>query len=417
MSVSQLVAPTLPAEIIDAIIDILHDDWQALATCASISTVWRSQALFHLSKGVTISARRPPFSEASRFMEVFHPESLLADVLTALVVRGRGRSVDLPYMLHLAHLRNLRSLSLVGLMVRSSKKLQNLFASCTQALEELCLDRLGLVSAPRASSSRRMDDYQALSHGICAFPQLRTLRLRFSGANSGSAVIHNAVRHSLMHGAWSSIHLHTLSLHILWHESVLLYWAPIVTRMQESLQVARVTLRRPLDPDHSFDSALAQCAGLQSLTLCINPVEDAQRAHYPDILASLAAWLMPPRCLFTRSLHELTIILHYPMQPMLSHSSVTRTAHGLLTDFAGVLLPSTYPHLSGLKIFLYDDASDVQGPQSDLQYAGTSHMVETPLREEHVASITSALRPLQDGGVRVEVQHAASFATLLDAAL
>ncbi|KAI0350755.1 hypothetical protein OH77DRAFT_1001940 [Trametes cingulata] len=407
----------LPAEIVDAIIDLLHDDWQALATCASMSSAWRSRALVHLSKSVTIVSRRPPFAEALRFMRVFRPGSVLADALTTLVVRGRGRSADLPYMLDLAHFRNLRSLSLVGLTVRTINKLRDFLASCPQSIEELCFDRLSLVNIPLAVGGG--DGSRALLQGIRPFPRLRALRLRLWDDDYGCHAVHYALYESLIVGAWSSVLLRTLSVHTFGREWNLPTGASLVGRMQGTLQDVRVTPWRPVDPDDALMSALSRCASLQKLTLCFVPVDDAHRARYPHILESLATWLTPPRCHFAASLRELTLMLHYPMEPMIPHARVAQTEGSLLAAFADVLLPRTYPHLSKLRILLYSDAPDLRlvFGRAALQNPGTAVAVEAPLWEEHVERVMSALRPLEDGGVRVEVCHASSFMTFLDAIL
>ncbi|KAH9846321.1 hypothetical protein C2E23DRAFT_685040, partial [Lenzites betulinus] len=42
----------LPAELVDTILDLLHDDWRALSSCALVHPEWAPRAFLHLGRGV-----------------------------------------------------------------------------------------------------------------------------------------------------------------------------------------------------------------------------------------------------------------------------------------------------------------------------------------------------------------------------
>jgi hypothetical protein len=70
---------TVPAEIWDIIIDILKDDKQTLARCASVHRTWRPRALAHLFRVIQLNSPE----NARRFLDI-----LCGDGSIAHMVRG-----------------------------------------------------------------------------------------------------------------------------------------------------------------------------------------------------------------------------------------------------------------------------------------------------------------------------------------
>lgn len=102
----------LPQELIDSIIDRLHDDAASLQSCALVSSAWRPSTRFHLFGSVSI-----------RFCECSYPDNA-----------PRGGTADTLYRI-LYHLR--KSFNTLGLW-RSEKDI-HIQMRCPWPNKSLCL--------------------------------------------------------------------------------------------------------------------------------------------------------------------------------------------------------------------------------------------------------------------------------------
>lgn len=147
----------LPPELVDLILDYLHDDTQSLGACASAG-----RALLHTSRYHRFNGRRLTFVRATRLEPLLKASSTLASSITTLVYQPFARShftVDPPVAIAFLQL------------------LPNLIDLRIQARALPCIGHLGSQLA-----YLRLDDVWAQSRevllvGLSMFPTLEELEL------------------------------------------------------------------------------------------------------------------------------------------------------------------------------------------------------------------------------------------------
>ena len=165
----------LPPELIDRILDFLHDDWRTLVTCVQAAP--RSHlapcARFHLSDiSVPISDSAKPYTEVQDFLHTFASDTDFPPLVHSLTIYGDrsrpltsqpngGNGTDyitpfvapkLPILLDLSHLSHLHTLALSR--VRVDILLPERFARFLCALP--ALDTLSLSSIGWAVTNETM---------------------------------------------------------------------------------------------------------------------------------------------------------------------------------------------------------------------------------------------------------------------
>ncbi|KAJ7098281.1 hypothetical protein C8R44DRAFT_642877, partial [Mycena epipterygia] len=77
-----IAEPTLPPELVDAIIGQAQDDIHALATCGLVCRSWLAASRYHIFKGIPVSLR--PGNVQPFIQLLIHPSSTLHPYIQSL---------------------------------------------------------------------------------------------------------------------------------------------------------------------------------------------------------------------------------------------------------------------------------------------------------------------------------------------
>jgi hypothetical protein len=214
----------IPAELTDRIIDFLHSDRQALATCALVCKSWIPSSRFHLFEKLHINHKT-----TRTFMGLLHSNhSTIEKYAQALWILDWKRMVQLaPY---LGRFLAFKSLVITG--TQSDMK---------ETHADLCLWFHGITNLDVMSF--RFMNPQCFSRFLDAFPLLELLRINLSGLSL----------HSPKNDAQSSTISLPLRIRIL-HISISSLMLPFLLNINfpplVELILCRVTTNDLLDIDH-----------------------------------------------------------------------------------------------------------------------------------------------------------------------
>ncbi|KAG5653461.1 hypothetical protein H0H81_000230 [Sphagnurus paluster] len=104
--------PTLPAELIDIIIDHLHSDVQALKACILTSKTWVPSCRYHLFQSIHLDLSLPAVRLRPFFDHLAQPSSHFPTTLRTLTLRCEYQQQTPHILTNLATLRALQTLSL-----------------------------------------------------------------------------------------------------------------------------------------------------------------------------------------------------------------------------------------------------------------------------------------------------------------
>ncbi|KAI0363796.1 hypothetical protein BV20DRAFT_1057725 [Pilatotrama ljubarskyi] len=170
---------SLPGELVDRIVDFLHDDWRALVSCALTGPysplVPRSE--FHLSHTIELPISGS-HAELLDFVKTFRVGSPLIPLVRSIHVRGPRAFVPaatFPALIDLSHLCYLRSITLSDMFVESTGRFIR-FLCRLPALEELTCS--GLFSKPFVPGVRLVHDVEPEVSEAAGFAtRLKTVRM------------------------------------------------------------------------------------------------------------------------------------------------------------------------------------------------------------------------------------------------
>ncbi|KAI0363801.1 hypothetical protein BV20DRAFT_1126028 [Pilatotrama ljubarskyi] len=308
------LAPALPAEITDSIIDCLADDWRSLAVCALVCSEWRVRAGFHLSPGVTLLLGNPEdFPDLFDFVRLFCARSELSDLIVVLTIQGRLEFSnitpgDLPDDVDLSPLRNLRSLALSNLYVSTAARFRTLYTSFP-LLQELSIDDVFTKFEELPALVARGDGVQSGSERQGAYPPLRTLcmHVTHSQLKSVTDVLHDDLLTEPSHSAT----LRSLKLYL--PRGFIGKWTQTLAVFQGSLHELRVRVSPPPVNSHTdLYSPISGYTHLRSLTLHLSMTQRIAHYEIARVCRTLVRCLTSPACLFARTLERLTLCLPYP---------------------------------------------------------------------------------------------------------
>ncbi|KAI0350761.1 hypothetical protein OH77DRAFT_1439627 [Trametes cingulata] len=171
----------LPGELIDRIVDFLHDDWRALVSCALTgpACLLVPSSEFHLSNTIELPISGSQ-AELLEFVKTFHPNSPLVPLIRSIHVHGPRGSVPaatFPALIDLSHLCYLRSVTLSDMFIESNGHLLR-FLCRLPALEDLAC--VGLVTKPTLPGGIRLvhGDLEVRNSEAAGFAtRLKTIRL------------------------------------------------------------------------------------------------------------------------------------------------------------------------------------------------------------------------------------------------
>ncbi|KAI0643551.1 hypothetical protein C8Q79DRAFT_187522 [Trametes meyenii] len=199
---------TLPVELIDMVVDLLSDDWRALAVCAVLHPDWTARAVKHLASpsGITLNLPDwPVCPDLEDFLRLFYPRSPQADAIRRLIIRGLDPSqvygedlVPLSDTLTLDHLSGLRTLVIRSVLILDVDAFLCLLSGC-KSLEDLTLETVGLerpASELGKTWSERFEEGLAGSGESLRLELPRLQRLRIcDGRGFDSAALYSRLAH------------------------------------------------------------------------------------------------------------------------------------------------------------------------------------------------------------------------------
>lgn len=218
------MVPHLPPELVDHIIDYLHDNPKALSACSLTCRGWLPVVRYHRFQSISLS--RPNYPA---FLEIISGSSDIALFVTSLGIVGSHPwsqtwiHEQLPF---LPQLHALRKLTLTAVYVRDT--IQTALVTNLQNVTELSLVQCSFSS---------LNDFVAL---VNSFPRLERLLLRSVGwreTDNGDCALEHLVLKKLvilpdliyaeslvrclLYGPKQLLQVSSLHFHVRWAESVL----------------------------------------------------------------------------------------------------------------------------------------------------------------------------------------------------
>ncbi|KAI0668031.1 hypothetical protein C8Q78DRAFT_268074 [Trametes maxima] len=393
-------ASNLPVELIDMIVDLLSDDWRALAGCATLHPDWTARAVKHLSSpgGITLNVPDwPVCPDLDDFLRLFYPGSPQADAVGRLTICGPDPSqaytedlVPLSDTLALDHLSGLRTLVIRSVLILDIDAFLCFLSGC-KSLEDLTLETVGLE---RPASGFGKTWVERLAEGLATsgepscleLPQLQRLRI-CDGRGFDSAALYNRLGSSARPAPIQALCLHLCTRPTGPHARAgfcapINAWAATISGVRDTLRDLSVAVLSPLfriaqDGDEDcveFWDAFSRCPGIRRLAI-----------HYASPEASYTF----PAIASAGVLESFTLVLPYHVRYPAPHQVVE-----ILGTMAAVLSKTEeYPSLVEVRVGVYRRQDFWRQPESpeDGELA-----VYTDL-------IRDVLQLLEERGVKVEV--------------
>ncbi|OJT05442.1 hypothetical protein TRAPUB_3758 [Trametes pubescens] len=247
------MAPHLPAELTDRVVDFLHDDWRALVSCVLTSNSGNCPsplapcAKYHLSHTIDLQISGS-HTELLDFLNTFSPRSPLTALVCLIHIRGppvgdgEAPRATFPSLIDLKHFPHLRALTLSNLFVGAPMRFVR-FLCRTPALEDLSC--VGLVPKPPTPGGYHLapDVGPGETEAAAFCRRLKVLRIvdfgRLGDGLTPSDVLFDLLHHA--RGIWNGATPHTVAICVdsLSHRR---RWLDALCRYNASLQDIEVTL-------------------------------------------------------------------------------------------------------------------------------------------------------------------------------